>query len=396
MQYGAMSQFIEAFRESVHPAPENPNSVQPRLHPVTLSFRHRGMERDYLDAMRRQTAAVVRFGIALALGIYFLFGALDLWTSVDHAAFTWTMRSLVFLLTTLLFGASFTPVFVDYREAFMAPFCLMLGVGVTAILLVVPVTAVDEYYVGYILIIIGAYTVLGLRFFNATLVSIVLLALYLAVEMVFREAASPRILNNTAFLFSTLIIAAVGGYIYERQRRLAHYRLRVIEYERARSEHSALHDPLTGLANRRLFMERLTQALARDKRFCSFAAVLFIDLDAFKAVNDSHGHDFGDRLLKSVAERLSNVVRDTDTVARLGGDEFAVLLEDLSHPEDASMLAGRIVEDFRVPSEIDGVRVPLGVSIGCALHPRDGKTARDLLQAADQAMYRIKRRNEAC
>lgn len=396
MHYGAMSQFIEAFRESVEPAPDNPASVQPRLHPVTLSFRHRGMERDYLNAMRRQTAAVVRFGIALALTIYLLFGALDLWLAVEHAAFTWTMRSLVFLATILLFGVSFTPPFVEFREAVMTPFCVMLGAAVTAILLAVPATAIDEYYAGYILIIIGAYTVLGLRFFNATLVSVVLLGMYLAAELGFRDSASPRILNNVAFLFSTLIIAAVGGYIYERQRRLAHYRLRVIEYERARSEHSALHDALTGLPNRRLFMERLTQALARDRRFRNHAAVLFIDLDDFKVVNDSHGHDFGDKLLKCVAGRLRLATRDTDTVARLGGDEFAVILEDLSHAEDAGMLARRIVEDFRVPCEIEDVRVPLGISIGCALHPRDGKTARDLLLAADKAMYRMKRRNEAC
>ncbi|HEX7030158.1 MAG TPA: diguanylate cyclase [Gammaproteobacteria bacterium] len=395
MHYGAMSQFIEAFRESVEPAPDNPASVQPRLHPVTLGFRHRGMERDYLDAMRRQTAAVVRFGIALALMIYLLFGALDLWLAAEHAAFTWTMRSLVFLVTILLFGVSFTPAFVEFREAVMTPFCIMLGGAVTAILLAVPATAIDEYYVGYILIIIGAYTVLGLRFFNATLVSVVLLGMYLAVELAFRDGASPRILNNAAFLFSTLIIAAVGGYIYERQRRLAHYRLRVIEYERARSEHSALHDPLTGLPNRRLFMERLTRALARDRRFHNYAAVLFIDLDEFKSVNDVHGHGFGDKLLKCVADRLLHAVRDTDTVARLGGDEFAVLLEDLAQPEDAVILVGRIVEDFRAPCRIEDVRVPLGISIGCALHPRDGRTARELLQAADQAMYGMKRR-QAC
>ncbi len=391
MPYGAMDRFVEAFRESAGPASDiDASDLQPRLHPMTLSFREAALERDYLNAMRRQTAAVVRFGISLALIVYLLFGALDLWVAAEHVSFTWTVRSLVFIATILLFGLSFTPVFAEYRESFMLPFCLLLGLGVTAILLVVPEGAVDRYYVGYLLIIIGAYTVLGLRFMNATLVSLLLLASYLAVE--FQEAGgiTGHALNNIAFLVSAFIISAVGGYIYERQRRLAHYRLRVIEFDRARSTHRALHDPLTGLPNRRLLMERLAQAVARDRRYSTVAALLFIDLDAFKTINDTHGHVFGDKLLRCVAERLLKEVRDTDTVARLGGDEFVVLLEDLADPAMAMELAERMLQRFAEPCAIDGVPAPVALSIGCALHPRDGRTSHELLQAADKAMYRMK------
>lgn len=391
--HGAMNQFIEAFRESVAPAPAmDAGGIEPRLHPVTLRFRQRALERDYVEAMRRQTAAVVRFGIALTLIVYLLFGALDLWVSSDHVSFTWTVRSLVFLLTILLFGLSFTPLFAEHRESIMTPFCLLLGASVTTILLVVPEAAVDQYYAGYLLIIVGAYTVFGLRFFSATLVSVVLLVAYLGVELAGYGRIGAHALTNLAFLVSMLIVSAVGGYIYERQRRLAHYRQRVIEYERARSEHSALHDPLTGLPNRRLFMERAMQAVARDERFQGYAAVLFVDLDGFKPVNDTHGHVFGDKLLKCIAERLRLAVRDTDTVARLGGDEFVVLLEDLAAPADADALLERMLDGFSRPCVIDGVSQPVELSVGCALHPRDGRTARELLQAADKAMYAMKRR----
>lgn len=391
MPYGTMDRFVEAFRDSAGPASEiDASDLQPRLHPVTLSFRQVALERDYLNAMRRQTAAVVRFGILLALIVYLLFGALDLWVATDHISFTWTIRSLLFLATIVLFGLSFTPLFVEYRESFMLPFCLLLGVGVTAILLVVPPDAIDRYYVGYMLIITGAYTVLGLRFFNATLVAALLLVSYIAVEIQGAGEIAGHALNNLAFLVSTLTISAVGGYIYERQRRLAHYRLRVIEFDRARSMHRALHDPLTGLPNRRLLMERLSQAVARDQRYSTYAAVLFIDLDAFKPVNDTHGHVFGDKLLKCIADRLLEEVRDTDTVARLGGDEFVVLLEDLATPGMADELVERMLQRFEAPCQVEGIAVQVALSIGCALHPRDGRTSHELLQAADKAMYRMK------
>src|SRR5690606_32554490 len=112
---------------------------------------------------RRQTAAVVRFGILLALVVYLLFGALDLWAVEENQRFTWTMRAVVFVLTAVLFGASFTPLFAEFREVIVVPFCLLLGLGVTAILAAMPAAIADQYYVGYILIIVGAHTVLGLR-----------------------------------------------------------------------------------------------------------------------------------------------------------------------------------------------------------------------------------------
>lgn len=367
-------------------------TLQPDMHPATLEFRQPKLERDYVQAMRRQTASVVRFGVLLVLLVFALFGTLDLVTASTPVGLSWPMRVAVFVITALLFGISFTPLFERHRESFMLPFCLLLGTGMTIVLTAIPDGDVDHYYAGYILIIVGAYTVLGLRFPNATLVSLILLGLYLTVEFLLHAHTGPRSLTNAAFVWSTLIIAAVGGYLYERQRRLAHYRLRVIEYERARSEYSALHDPLTGLPNRRLLTERMHQAMARDKRFHTYAAVLFIDLDNFKPVNDNYGHAFGDRLLKCVAERLQEVVRDTDTVTRVGGDEFVVLLEDLMGPECARLLKHRILHAFKAPFVIDGEELLVEMSVGCALDPVDARTPRELLAAADRAMYEMKKR----
>lgn len=392
MQFEASNSFVAAFdTDTRHEAPER-DELQPQMHPATLRFRDWQLESDYLQAMRCQTAAVVRFGILLVLTVFLLFGVLDLWAAPGHTGPSWTIRAAAFVATALLFCVSFTRVFEQHRETFMLPFCLLLGLGMTTLFSTLPQGGVGQYYAGYMLIIVGAYTVLGLRFVNATFVSLAILGMYLAVEYMFQSHAGARPLSNAAFIFSAMCVSAVGGYIHERQRRLAHFRLRLIERERARSEYSALHDPLTGLPNRRLLMERMHRAMARDKRYHTYAAALFIDLDNFKPVNDKFGHTFGDKLLRAVAERLKEVVRDTDTVTRVGGDEFVVLLEDLVEPECAELLKQRMLLAFAAPFSIEGETLRVEMSVGCALDPVDARAPRELLQAADHAMYEMKKR----
>jgi diguanylate cyclase (GGDEF)-like protein/PAS domain S-box-containing protein len=159
----------------------------------------------------------------------------------------------------------------------------------------------------------------------------------------------------------------------------------------------ALHDQLTGLPNRMLFMDRLEQALERSGRRGKFAAVLFLDLDRFKLVNDNLGHDHGDQLLIQVAERLRGCLRRVDTIARIGGDEFTVLLEDVGSTADAALVAERIIEAFRASFRIETQEIFVGTSIGIALGGRDqGTTAQGLLRNADIAMYRAKANGRAC
>jgi diguanylate cyclase (GGDEF)-like protein len=155
--------------------------------------------------------------------------------------------------------------------------------------------------------------------------------------------------------------------------------------------HEALHDSLTGLPNRSLFLDRLDHALARAQRTGTPVAVLFCDLDGFKTVNDSLGHRIGDRLLVSVATRLAQCLRPADTVARFGGDEFAVLLEELREPGDAARAANRIIEALETPFEARERQFFLSASIGIAAGIKDPET---LLRNADLAMYRAKSRGK--
>jgi diguanylate cyclase (GGDEF)-like protein/PAS domain S-box-containing protein len=154
--------------------------------------------------------------------------------------------------------------------------------------------------------------------------------------------------------------------------------------------HDALHDPLTGLANRVLFREHLERALLRRRRRGSHVAVLFLDLDDFKVVNDSLGHRAGDRLLIEVAHRLSGAIRAGDIAARQGGDEFTVLLESVKGAADAVQSAERLAIELRRPIELDGRSLVVGVSVGIALSSGHDTGADDLLAHADAAMYAAK------
>jgi diguanylate cyclase (GGDEF)-like protein len=172
--------------------------------------------------------------------------------------------------------------------------------------------------------------------------------------------------------------------------------LRATQQERMNElAHQAFHDSLTKLPNRALFGDRLGLALARTNRRRNAVAVLFLDLDDFKPINDRFGHDAGDRLLESVAERISACVRPEDTVARLGGDEFTVLLEDIVDVRYATGVAERIEEALREPFPIDGHEARVTASIGIAVSSGREATPEDLLRNSDQAMYLAKRKGRA-
>lgn len=164
----------------------------------------------------------------------------------------------------------------------------------------------------------------------------------------------------------------------------------------ARIFHLTHHDPLTGLPNRILFADRLKQALARAKRYGRGVGVLFVDLDQFKSINDSVGHEAGDALLKIVADRLVRCVRSTDTIARLGGDEFAMVLPDLARGEDAGLVAQKVLEVVGRPATVDDRTIPITASVGIALYPSDDTDPDVLLAQADRAMYRAKEKGGHC
>ncbi|WP_374480437.1 diguanylate cyclase domain-containing protein [Zoogloea sp.] len=205
------------------------------------------------------------------------------------------------------------------------------------------------------------------------------------------EPAAPHDPTTLYIALSLLAgVSAIAMYIYRINHRL---RLALCESREAegRIRHLAQHDPLTDLPNRALFSDRLEQALVNAKRDGQQLAVIFMDLDDFKQINDNLGHGIGDCLLQQVAIRLRHSLRESDTVARVGGDEFILLLRNITDAPDALAVAQKLCSALARPFEIDRHLINISASIGIALYPEHGLGSIELLKHADEAMYEAKR-----
>lgn len=175
-----------------------------------------------------------------------------------------------------------------------------------------------------------------------------------------------------------------------KKRRVLEQRLLAVTQDEALARHAAFHDALTGLPNRALFDNRLEHGLAQAKRHGWTLAVMFMDLDNFKMINDQHGHDVGDAVLKVIAERLRQSTREDDTVSRHGGDEFLYLLMEVGGSDDVMAVAEKIVNSVQAPCLVSIGQLIVKPSIGISIFPKNGMTGLDLIKNADRAMYEAK------
>lgn len=209
-----------------------------------------------------------------------------------------------------------------------------------------------------------------------------------------------NLLRVLVWAVATPLIAVMTGLLKQRSQRAfeleranAVLTARIAEREQSaeRLAHLASYDTLTGLPNRTLFLDRLTQAMARIDRDEKMLALLLLDMDRFKEINDTFGHDTGDRLLEAVANRLQQGLREVDTIARLGGDEFTMILENIGGAETAATVAKKVVDVFTQPFILNERKMFIMPSIGIALYPGDAQDVNTLLRNADIAMYHAKR-----
>lgn len=366
---------------------------EPRLNRFTLRFADRALEAAYQQYHVQGVLQVTRFGLLLAASLYVFYGVLDLWNTPEQLQYLWPLRFSMFAILAGVFALSWKPFFIRHHQRIVTIIAIVTGLNVCAILVALPLPMMNHQNAALLLVIIGSFTLLGVQFVFAVLVGVVLAGTYSLLELFVFGNNTPSMMVNLGYMASAVLLASLGAHAADTQRRTAYYSRLQVEREREESEHRSMHDPLTGLPNRRLLMEKLAHAVARNQRFGTMCAVLFIDVDNFKQVNDRHGHAFGDRYLQVVGTRMRDCLRATDTVARLGGDEFVVLLEDLHGPDDARLLRARLIKCFVEPCHVDGVSMRVDLSMGLALHPHDGSTPEALLEAADRGMYADKRRH---
>jgi diguanylate cyclase (GGDEF)-like protein len=244
-----------------------------------------------------------------------------------------------------------------------------------------------------VLSIFYTYNFIGTRFIYALIVGVVMVLAYALIFGLLRDFPVPVLMSHVFFIVSANLIGGGAGYLAEYQRRELFVRETELDLERKHHLDRSLHDRLTGLPNRELLEDRIAQLLARGRRDSGSHLGLYIDLDGFKAINDTLGHDRGDAVLCDAARRLVAAVRVTDTVSRLGGDEFFVLAHDVDSREGAVQLAEKLLECIEQPLAGLPVASSLSASIGiCIFH--GGVSGNDdpleIIRQADRAMYQAK------
>ncbi len=366
---------------------------QYNLDPITLSFQDKETELKYQELEPLRLLPYIRPGLVIIMLVVGLFGLLDSLILPEIQVTAWQIRLYLGLSIISVLALTYTSFVSQFLQVSL--FVLMLLFGFSNIALVLAVPQAESYFVGLILILMYGYFA-GLRFIYALSASTIVVICYVLLSLVNKDTAPLNIFIQLPLLLAAYLISGFAGYTAERQRRMLFAQTRYMEEERAIHEKLALHDPLTELPNRNLLQERMDQSLARAKRQKDQFAVMFMDLDNFKTVNDNYGHIIGDQVLIAIANRLKKHVRGEDTVARLGGDEFVVLSENITDEQDVRIAAVRMLAEIAQPitlnlRETDTVTINITASIGISLCPRDGTTLNELVERADDAMYGVKK-----
>jgi len=364
------------------------------MHHFSLRFQDALLEEAFVCQSLPRLRLQGRIALATGIFVYMLFGVLDQWY-VPHA-----VQHSVWMIRFLVSGVAFSVMMFTFHSGFerynFGPLVVAgsaAGTGMLAILWLLPTNSIAYYYTGLVLTAFWTYNFVGTRFMYALVADVTLLISYNILFGVIRGLPTEILASHDYVLISSNLIGGAAGYMAERYRRTLFLREMELDDERKHHLQRALHDPLTGLPNRDLLDDRISHAIALALREDQPCAGMFIDLDNFKTINDTLGHDAGDRVLCETAVRLRQALRDTDTISRIAGDEFFVVAHNISTRQEAEDLARKLLFELEQPlvmAEASGV-LTLNASLGMCLFPYPECTPADIIRRADQAMYASKR-----
>ncbi|MGZ8251422.1 MAG: diguanylate cyclase domain-containing protein [Methylophilaceae bacterium] len=357
----------------------------------TLTFKDAQLEGFYrqhdLVRLRRQAR------IALLVGgvLYGSYGLMDyLFIPSQDFIKALYLHVMALMIAFSVFALTYTPTFSRFNQPLLFIAGFFAGLGLLGKMIYLPAAAISLFYVGLIQITFWCHYFSGLRFVHSTAVGILLLIIF---NFMFRDLPAWTLFSYDFFIASANILGAFTSYTGEKQNRILFLREKELDTERHLQHERALHDRLTGLPNRELLHDRIEQAIQYSIRNNQICAGLFLDLDKFKPINDTYGHQIGDQVLQEAAVRLKNATREVDTLCRLGGDEFFVLAQDINSLEAAEALAVKLQEQLESPLNIPNLpsSVTVSASIGICLFPYPNSSAIDVIRRADHAMYENKK-----
>lgn len=368
------------------------------IHPATLEFGSRQLELEYHHYSFRALTRQARIALVLGLAFWLFYSLLDyMFVPSSHIDTIWNIRTILISAIALVFVATFHSIFEYLNQQILTVLVIANAVGLFAKMWLLPEVAIGHYFPGLMLAIFWSHNFSGMRFIFASFTS---LAIFIALNImfvVFQSMPIAELVSANFYIVASITLAACASYLSERQSRTLFLHERELDNERKHQLSRALHDSLTSLPNRELLDDRLEQAISqasRDERPC---AGLFIDLDDFKSINDTYGHNVGDLFLKEVAARFKDIMREADTLSRIGGDEFFVLARDIPTADAAKILADKLLNQLQAPFMLDNeIIVPsITASIGICIFPYKHCTPVDVVRRADQAMYKVKRGKKA-
>jgi diguanylate cyclase len=373
---------------------------------VTLAFADKSLENAFQQNYFKKTLFQVRMALLFACILYGMFGILDRLVIPDIKVYAWVVRLLLVCpLLLMVFIGTFSKFYrkIMLPSLFLAGFAS--GAGIIAMIINAPSPSNHLYYSGVLLCVLF-YFVFVPDFIVATILSWSLFVLYVVMISFCSEISWPALLNNTSLFAAFNITGMFASYSFERymrsdflqqntiRKQTEELRAALFNVELARQEAEELSqlDPLTNLFNRRHFLAIAEQEFERSLRHQHCLAIIILDLDYFKAINDTHGHYVGDVVLQEVAEKIRGTIRRQDTPCRYGGEEFAVLLPetDLFAADSIGRRLQQVIEETNIETEKGPFSVT--ISVGIATLPEGDHTQVDvLIDRADQALYEAKR-----
>lgn len=366
-----------------------------------LKFSEPELEREFIEEYDRRSLFVIRVGLLVGLFLYSIFGLLDAFIIPDAKDIAWVIR---FLIIDPLLVIVFALTFVQKAKKHLQPLLMIMvslgGFGIIAMIASAASPGDHLYYAGLILVLIFGYVFIRMRFFYASIAGIAVLIAYEIVAIWVKRQPFYIVVNNNFFLVSTNLLCMIASYTMERSFRLSFLQEKQIKSDKEKLEELnekfkqlSITDYLTGLYNRRFLDLMLWRFLLLYKRYRTPTSLLLIDLDRFKELNDSFGHDYGDNVLIRVSKIIKDTIRESDMAFRYGGDEFCVILPntDLS---SAVVVGNNLIEAVNAYAKEE--RIPLSLSVGCSCFKEGVDTPAELLRKTDELLYKVKEKGGGC